>query len=130
MRWVSNILPRGVILIVAIWVGRLAWATDPSDAEREKARACHQKNAALRPDFDKAVAAHSTCKQSSDCVVLTPGCPFGCYVAVARTDAAEVERLAHELASRIGSDCRCMYKCSAAPRASCAGGRCTIPSPR
>jgi hypothetical protein len=126
---IKNTLRGSLILLLAAWIARLAWANDPSDADREKARLCHEKNAALRPEFDKAVAANGACTKSSDCAVLTPGCPFGCYVAVARMHAVEVERLPHELVGR-APDCRCMYKCTARPRASCVRGNCTIESRR
>jgi len=126
---VRNSVLGGLLLVLAVWMARLAWASDSSDTDREKARICHEKTASLRAEFDKAVALNGSCGSSSECAVLTPGCPFGCYVAVARTHADEVERLAQNLADR-NQDCRCMYKCKARPLASCVRGTCTIQSTR
>jgi hypothetical protein len=58
--------------------------------------------------------------------VITPGCPFGCYVGVRISDLAMVETRVHELVRGSGSDCACKYKCGPTPRAACAKGKCAI----
>jgi hypothetical protein len=116
------------VLALAVWVVRVASAQDGgTGADQQRAR-CHEKNAALLPEFEKAVSAHNSCKTSAECVVVTPGCPFGCYVSVAREYASEIGLLARDLVSRRG--CQCMYKCSAAPQASCVHGTCTTEARR
>jgi hypothetical protein len=118
-----------LLLGLAVWVAPLTWGQDAgSGPDPDRARVCHEKNAALRPEFDKAVSAHNSCQKSSDCAVVTPGCPFDCYVAVAKAEVSEVERRARELVSESG--CRCMYKCSKVPRAFCVDGKCAIDSRR
>jgi hypothetical protein len=121
---------RGVlVLALAVWATRLAWGQDAgAGADRDRARLCYEKNAALRREFDQTVAANISCKKSSDCKVIAPGCPFGCHVAVARGAVSEVERRARELAKE--SECRCMHRCTAAPRAQCVHNKCTIESER
>src|SRR5262245_20975372 len=98
------------IVFVLVWAVRLASAQDGD--------VCQEKNAALRTELEQAVSTRNSCEHSTDCAVLTPGCPFGCYVGVARAHASEVEVLAEKLVGHNAPDCRCMYKCPAAPRAS------------
>jgi hypothetical protein len=127
MRAARSILYVGPVLVAALWVGRPSMAEDGGlEAARDQSRVCHEKQAALRPEFEATVSEHNSCKTSSDCSVITPGCPFGCYVAVRAIDVALVESRARELVSRNGSECRCMYKCTQKPRSSCVHGRCTI----
>ena len=114
------------VLGLAFWALRLASAQDGGAGDgREKSGLCQEKNAALRTEFEQAVSTRNSCEQSTDCAVLTPGCPFGCYVGVARAHASEVEVLAEKLVGSNAPDCRCMYKCPAAPQASCVHGICT-----
>jgi hypothetical protein len=125
-KWIVQV---GFVLCLA-WVARPSRGDDGGglDAAREQARVCHEKEAALRPDFDESVSEHNACRKSSECAILTPGCPFGCYVGVRNSDLAIVQTRAHDLASQLGSDCGCMYKCSPPPEASCVHGRCTTRS--
>lgn len=94
-------------------------------AAREQARLCDRKQEALRPDFEKSVSEHVACTEASDCAVLTPGCPFDCYVGVRGSDVALVEARARELISKLG-DCRCMYRCIGKPKVSCVQGKCAV----
>jgi hypothetical protein len=127
MRTVRSIAQVSLVLGLVVWIARPSRGADGGlDAAQERARVCHERQTALRPEFDKAVSEHNTCKKASDCAVLTPGCPFGCYVGVRASDLVVFEARARELVSQIGSDCRCMYKCTSKPRASCVHGRCAI----
>ena len=126
MRTVRTIAQASLVLGLAVWIARPSRGADGGlDAAREKARVCREKETAVRPEFDKAVSEHNACRKASDCAVLTPGCPFGCYVGVRASDLAVVEARARELVSQIGSDCRCMYRCTAKPRATCVHGKCS-----
>jgi hypothetical protein len=112
-------------LSLVFWAVRLASAQDGDAGHGREAQLCDETNAALRSEFEQAVSTRNSCEHSTDCAVLTPGCPFGCSVSIARAHASKVEVLAQELVSRSGPDCRCMYKCPAAPRAACVHGTCT-----
>jgi hypothetical protein len=120
-----------LILGVSTWIARLSWGQDTgADSGRDDARMCQERNAAICPAFEKLVSEHNSCLSSSDCAVVTPGCPLGCYVAVRRSDVPVVESRARELVAENGPDCRCMYKCPPEPRPSCANGICTTESAR
>ena len=113
------------VLGLAVWVARLAWGQDEGGGGLPKqARGCSAKSAVLRVEFEEIVSAHNQCKKSSDCEVLQPGCPFGCYVAVAKTHLWKVSERADELAASAGHECRCKYRCRVAPRAVCVHGTC------
>jgi hypothetical protein len=45
---------------------------------------------------DKSVSEHNTCRKSSECAVLTFGCPFGCYVGVRSSDLTIVQSRGHD----------------------------------
>ncbi len=105
---------------------RLCFPPDDVEAVRDPVRLCNEKRAVLVAEFGATVSEHNTCNESSECSVITPGCPFGCYVGVRAAAVAVVEGRTRELVSRQGSDCHCRYKCPAIPRASCVHGRCTI----
>ena len=122
-----SVVQASLVLALVVWIARPSRGDDGGlEAAREQARVCHEKQAAMRPDFDKALSEHNSCKKASDCAVLTPGCPFGCYVGVRSTDVAVVESRVRELVRRSGSDCTCKYKCVGTPRAACAKGKCAI----
>jgi|SRR6516165_1694182 hypothetical protein len=115
-----------VVLGLAIWAVRLASAQDVGAGDdSDKGTLCQEQNASLRAEFERSVSTRNSCERSTDCAVLVPGCPFGCYVGVARAHASEVELLVKKLTGGNPPDCRCMYKCPAAPQASCAQGICT-----
>jgi hypothetical protein len=109
-----------LILGVSIWIARPSWGQDTgAGSGRDEAPMCHERNAAIRPAFEKLVSEHNSCLRSSDCAVVTPGCPLGCYAAERRSDVPNVESRARELVAQSGPDCRCMYKCPPEPSPSC-----------
>jgi hypothetical protein len=88
-------------------------ATHPEATEQTKA------------EFKAFVATRQTCSNDADCIVVFGTCPFGCYVAAAKSAAAEVTAKLQELADRLDkSGPRCMYKCTESPPAVCRSGRC------
>jgi hypothetical protein len=118
-----------LILGVSTSIARLSWGQDAgAGSGGDDARMCQERNAAIRPAFEKLVSEHSSCLRSSDCAVVAPGCPLGCYVAVRRSDVSIVESRARELVAQGGPDCRCMYKCPPEPRPSCTNETCTTES--
>jgi len=124
-----NVARTLLILGVATLLARLSWAQDADGGSgRDEARICRERNAALRPAFEKLVSEHNGCLHSPDCAVVAPGCPLGCYVAVSRSDVPMIESRGRELVEGNGPDCRCMYKCPPEPRSSCTNERCTTES--
>src|SRR5262245_52152600 len=121
MRTAKSIVQVSLILVIAGWTARSSRGDDASDraAGGDDHRICREKRAALGPEFDKAVSEKNSCKSSSECAVLTPGCPFGCYVGVRRADLAAVQARVQELSSTLGADCTCKYRCPTQPAVSC-----------
>jgi hypothetical protein len=122
-----SVVQASTVLALVIWIARPSRGNDGGlEAGREQARVCHEKQAAMRPEFDKAISEHNSCTKASDCAVLTPGCPFGCYVGVRSSDLVEVDARVRELVRGSKSDCKCKYKCGPTPRAACVKGKCAI----
>jgi hypothetical protein len=80
----------------------------------------------IRADFKAYVAAHDQCATVTDCVLVFPDCPLGCYAAVnvGAKDAAEAKAAA--LVAEYRQDHgTCVYECSAAI-ADCVANHCVI----
>jgi hypothetical protein len=75
-------------------------------------------------DFSAWLADHADCTVAEDCVVISPGCPLGCYAAVAEEHAAEARALADELIEACG--CICDYSCTPGGPADCVDGQCVL----
>lgn len=60
------------------------------------------------------------CRTNDDCVVITPGCPIGCAVAVPAVSVDDAEEFAAELVDRYQNVFRpCVYECGPVPPATC-----------
>lgn len=80
----------------------------------------------IQEELDAFVARHNRCGQSADCVVVEPGCPLHCFLAV-RADAAEATRAkAHELLLAISPRIICDNDCAPTPHGECVSGRCSV----
>ena len=88
--------------------------------------ACSPSEDEIREEFDAEVAASRACEQQSDCVVLSPGCPLGCWVVVSTAARERVARKARELIEDYESGgATCEYDCTEAPAVACSAGVCS-----
>lgn len=86
----------------------------------------HRSEADIRADFASYLGGRRACDGDAACVLVSPGCPLGCSVAVNRAHADEVEAYGRALVreyERRGQ--RCDYDC-APTAARCEGGSCTV----
>ncbi|MCB9675342.1 MAG: hypothetical protein H6737_09515 [Alphaproteobacteria bacterium] len=78
--------------------------------------------------WDTWVDTHADCEQTSDCVVIFPGCPLGCATTVAAEhEEASLEEARRIVAAyeRVGRTCE--YDCIAPPDPTCSDeGRCVF----
>lgn len=82
---------------------------------------------AIQEDWDAFVAEHQSCEVAEDCVVIYPGCPLGCFVAVSADAEQEAIDEAEKLISRYERGGRvCMYDCLAAGEPTCDAGVCAV----
>jgi hypothetical protein len=87
--------------------------------------ACDPPYEAVEETFVAAVEEASGCGVDAECVVVYPGCPLGCYVAVHRDDEASIKSLADALVGefrRRGGNCS--YDCVGHEPPRCIKGRC------
>ncbi len=64
------------------------------------------------------------CTESSDCVVIYPGCPLGCFAAV---NAAEVEDIEAKIERyHRQSSNNCIYDCAPHADPFCENGQCIV----
>ncbi|MDH5676704.1 MAG: hypothetical protein OEZ06_31590 [Myxococcales bacterium] len=77
--------------------------------------------------FAAFIAANSECDTVSDCMLIKPGCPVGCNVAVNAAFADEAQQLADSLRADDGSSC--FYRCPPGATLACKGSRCEISEP-
>ena len=70
------------------------------------------------------VEDHDSCDVVEDCVVIFPGCPLGCFEAVAAEhEEAAVQRAERIIASIPGT---CVYDCIGAGEPTCENGQCQV----
>jgi cytoskeletal protein RodZ len=81
----------------------------------------------IETKYQSAVARSNACQKATDCAVISPGCPLGCWSAVNAANAGQIlhvaEQLRNEQKKPIGN---CMYKCTAKPEPNCVNGQCTF----
>lgn len=81
----------------------------------------------LRREWTDYVETASECTEAADCALISPGCPLGCYDAVAVEAAddamSEADRL---VGSYEGTGRTCEYDCPEAPALLCSEGRCCV----
>ena len=88
---------------------------------------CTPTGEEIQAEFDAAVADANHCGADTDCVLVHPGCPLGCYVAVNKDHQAEIAELAEDLIEDYESSGQaCMYSCMAPGEPRCEQGRCTV----
>jgi hypothetical protein len=81
----------------------------------------------IQSDFRSYVTSRNQCKVADDCVLVSPGCPLGCSVPVARDHKAAVEAKAHELIKSYERGGRaCAYACVPQGPPICSAGRCAF----
>jgi hypothetical protein len=97
--------------LLGCWASLLLLACAPSEEE-------------VRADFDEFLTTRTACASADECVLVYPGCPLGCAVAVHRDFETETRSRAAELIDDYESGGRaCAYDCLAM-QAACSSGRC------
>lgn len=87
--------------------------------------ACAPSEKEVQVEFDAEVARSNACQVAEDCVVVSPGCPLGCWVVVNAQHRGRVERKAQELISDYESaGAACDYGCTEAPAPACVNAKC------
>jgi hypothetical protein len=87
--------------------------------------ACGASEEDVQREFDEFVAERNRCSADTECVLVFPGCPLGCFVAVNAQFEAVVAAKAEDLIDdyeRGGT--RCDYGCVQAGAVVCLDGRC------
>lgn len=88
---------------------------------------CGKSEEDVREEFAEVVAGANACQQASECVLVSPGCPLACFVAVNSAKKAEVEEKARELVEdyeSLGQSCE--YDCAVPGPIECVAGRCDV----
>jgi hypothetical protein len=82
----------------------------------------------VRREFADFVSTRNSCQASEDCVLVMPGCPLGCNVAVNRRHEAAVREKARELVEDWNGGSRsCEGSCPGPAVAVCStSGRCGV----
>jgi hypothetical protein len=110
---------RTFVAGAAGWLRWLSWSLWVATAS------CAPSEEELQEEFAEEVARSNTCEEASDCVIVWPGCPLDCWVAVNAEQRTRVEAKARELIDEYESGGRaCDYLCIDAPEPACAEGRC------
>jgi len=78
----------------------------------------------LREELRAYVAPRRSCAVAADCVVVPTGCPFGCGISVARSEAVGIEQKIETLSRRYAAKHACGYQCFATAGTTCRHGRC------
>jgi hypothetical protein len=78
----------------------------------------------LREELRAYVAPRRSCAVAADCIVVPTGCPFGCGISVARSEAERVEQKIEALSRRYVAKHACAYQCFATAGTTCRHGRC------
>jgi hypothetical protein len=112
---VSKRALHGLVLAIVSWLGT----------------SCSPSEEAIQARFEAFVNTANQCTEASECTIVTPGCPLGCFVSVRADRRAEVEAKAHALVTeyqRWGAHCD--YDCAAAGVPTCSDHRCAFaPAP-
>ena len=94
----------------------------PAVIDSRKSPTCEQRFRAVEDLF----ATRNHCKQASDCELVWPQCPFGCYRAIERSHKDELFRLINEYLRHCTN---CHYRCILldSKDALCENGICKVP---
>ena len=80
-----------------------------------------------KKQFADVVAGANSCTAATDCVLIMPECPLGCYAAVNANQASAVQSRAADIVKQNRSGGRtCVYDCAAPPQLTCESGRCAM----
>jgi hypothetical protein len=94
-------------------------------AEERSRRKFNGLKCELNEELRAYVVERQDCSTSSQCIVVTTRCPFGCGIPIAERHVADVATMYVELAERFraaGVDCK--YQCLVMTDAVCEKGRC------
>jgi hypothetical protein len=81
----------------------------------------------IQAEFEDHLAANDSCTADTDCTVISPGCPLGCFVAVRADRADACEARARELIDDYESGGEsCDYDCAAPGPVRCEAEHCTV----
>lgn len=88
---------------------------------------CARSEADVQQEFADVVASANACSEAAECVMVSPGCPLGCFVAVNASHEDEVEAKAQDLIDSYQAGGRsCAYDCVAPGPLVCAEGHCAV----
>jgi hypothetical protein len=91
------------------------------------ATSCGRSAEEVQEEFNTFVDGANQCTAASDCVLVSPGCPLGCAVAVRADRKADVEARARDLISQYErGGARCDYECVGVGPLACTAGRCAF----
>ena len=86
---------------------------------------CSPAREEVEKQFETFVNGANQCTAASECAVVTPGCPLGCFVAVRADRQAAVEAKARDLIAQYErAGARCEYECVTVGPLTCTDGRC------
>ena len=81
----------------------------------------------IRAEFDSFVGSHNACDDVSECTLIFPGCPLGCYVPINVESADDASAKAKALIDDYESGGRgCAYNCIEATPLACRNHRCDL----
>ncbi len=75
-------------------------------------------------DVEAAIEDAGYCTESSECVVIYPGCPLGCYAAVNTAEVGAIEKKIEKFHKQQGSEC--LYDCATHADPFCENGQCIV----
>ena len=89
--------------------------------------ACSPSEVDIQKAFEERVAQSQHCESASECTLIYPGCPLGCFVAVNVDEADALADYASELIADYESGgVACNYGCIGAPEVDCVEQVCTL----
>ena len=83
----------------------------------------HSEDAHME-QFQRMMQQNQACEKDSDCELIMPGCPFGCYAAVSATSKESVQKKLADLHKRLSP--RCVYRCVGPPTVECRQRSCAL----
>jgi hypothetical protein len=108
--WSAWVVPVAFVLLT-VWAGGCQGRSEES----------------VRNEFTTYVSGANQCVRTSDCTIVSPGCPLGCEVAVRADREAAVMAKAQALIQEYQSGgMGCAYNCGGPAQPVCEQNRCTI----
>ena len=88
--------------------------------------ACGRSTEEIQADWTESLSAATSCMEDSECVLITPGCPFGCAAVVNQSKKEELEAKAKELREEYTGETgmSCNYSCVLPTVFTCNNGTC------